>query len=142
MERDAHVQSLLCLSYRVPSRGVLPPGSSSQSSHKETPHLHLSLSTVDDPTGGIDICLLCCPLSGRTRHPPVTTQTLAPSQQAAAHSLESAISSRGLMRLTINSDLTVTEGRLTLRADMFRPPKQNTSHWSLLQLTTRFASNL
>jgi len=97
---------------------------------------------VDEPTGGIDICLLCCAFSRRTRQPRETTQILAPSNPAAALSLESAISNRGLLLLTINNDLIVTEERLTLKGDTFPPTKQNTSHWSLLQLTTRFTSHL
>jgi hypothetical protein len=40
MERDAQLQRLFYISFRVPSKGTLPPKFPSQSFHREMLHLH------------------------------------------------------------------------------------------------------
>ena len=78
IKRDAHLKSLTCLSSRVPSKGTLPPGSPSQSSHRErerrhtsrTPFNHLSKSLVDDP-------IPACPTEPPWRQMPVSRAFLS-----------------------------------------------------------------
>jgi hypothetical protein len=59
-----------------------------------------------------------------------TTQTLAPRKPAAAHSLESAITNHGLLWMTWNNDLTMTEERLNLWGR--HVPYLQTKHQSLV----------
>jgi len=113
--------------------------------HIYTPHTHTHTHTTvtRNPVPSEELVVAQRRLPDNKRHlrRKATTQSLAPSQPADTHSLESAITNRGLLWWTWNNDLTVTEERLNLRADRFPPYKQNTSHWSLPQLTTLFASN-
>jgi hypothetical protein len=60
MERDAHLQSLFYVFIRVPSKGVLPPGSlhrapterERDTSPLRAPLNHISKSLVEEPTPG------------------------------------------------------------------------------------------
>ena len=67
MERDAHLQSLFYISFRVPSKGALPPGSLHRTFTERERHTH---STSRAPFNHVSKFLVDVPTPGCPSEPP------------------------------------------------------------------------